>query len=160
MFGTGELIICYAKAVIVTSGGCARFGLPSNGYLYGVYDCPSNTGDGYTPAYRAGAELTGLEYTLYYYIIKDISSPLLYITLTRGAQLLNAFEERLDYGHPSIKSICQEHVDGRGYVRIKMSHLPEEKLRVLKISCLPQKNPPVGASLKAVVSTLEIRISS
>lgn len=62
---TGELIICNAKAVIISSGGCARFGLPSNGYLYGVYDCPANTGDGYNLAYQAGAELTGLEYTMH-----------------------------------------------------------------------------------------------
>lgn len=129
---TGELIVCHAKAVIMTSGGCARFGLPMNGYLYGVYDCPSNTGDGYTMAYRAGAELTGLEYTMNYYIIKDISSPLLYITLTRGAQLLNAFDERLDQGHPSNKSIINEHVNGRGYVRIRMSHLPEEKIKSIE----------------------------
>jgi succinate dehydrogenase/fumarate reductase flavoprotein subunit len=129
---TGEIIICHAKAVIVSSGGCARFGLPGNGYLYGVYDNPSNTGDGYNLAYRAGAELTGLEYTLHYYIIKDISSPLLYITLTRGAQLLNAFDERLDFGHPSIKSIIKEHVDGKGYVRIRMSHLSEEKIKSIE----------------------------
>lgn len=126
---TGELIICHSKAVIVSAGGCARFGLPSNGYLYGVYDSPANTGDGYNLAYRAGAELTGLEYTLNYYIIKDISSPLLYITLTRGAQLLNAFDERLDFGHPSIKSMVGEHQAGKGYMRIRMSHLPEEKIK-------------------------------
>ncbi|MFZ7101597.1 MAG: FAD-binding protein [Peptococcaceae bacterium] len=129
---TGEIIICHAKAVIVSAGGCARFGLPPNGYLYGVYDCPANTGDGYNLAYRAGAELTGLEYTLHYYIIKDISSPLLYITLTRGAQLLNAFDDRLDFGHPSIKSIINEHNNGKGYVRIRMSHLPEEKIKSIE----------------------------
>ncbi|MBZ4653963.1 MAG: succinate dehydrogenase/fumarate reductase flavoprotein subunit [Peptococcaceae bacterium] len=126
---TGELIICNAKAVILTAGGAARFGLPGNGYLYGVYDCPANTGDGYMMAYKAGAELSGLEYTLHYYIIKDISSPLLYITLTRGAHLLNALDERLDLGHPSIKSIIAEHQKGFGYVRIRMSHLSEEQIR-------------------------------
>ncbi|MBW2203052.1 MAG: FAD-binding protein, partial [Deltaproteobacteria bacterium] len=88
---TGEIIVCNAKAVILTAGGTARFGLPNNGYLYGVYDFPGNTGDGYCLAYKAGAELSGFEYTLIYYIIKDINAPLLYITLTRGANLLNAF---------------------------------------------------------------------
>lgn len=129
---TGEIIVCHAKAVIVSAGGCARFGLPPNGYLYGVYDYPANTGDGYNLAYRAGAELTGLEYTLHYYIIKDISSPLLYITLTRGAQLLNAVDKRMDLGHPSIKSIIAEHEKGFGYVRIRMSDLPEEKIKSIE----------------------------
>ncbi len=129
---TGEIIVCHAKAVIVTAGGCARFGLPPNGYLYGVYDCPANTGDGYNLAYRAGAELTGLEYTLHYYIIKDISSPLLYITLTRGAQLLNAVDKRMDMDHPSIKSIIGEHAKGLGYVRIRMNHLTEENIKSIE----------------------------
>lgn len=129
---TGEVIVCHAKAVILTAGGCARFGLPSNGYLYGVYDCPANTGDGYNLAYKAGAQLTGLEYTCHYYIIKDISSPLLYITLTRGAQAFNAFGERLDYGRPSIKSLCVEHDKNGGYARIRMSHLPEEKIKSIE----------------------------
>lgn len=90
---TGEIVVCKAKSVILCSGGTARFGLPANGYLYGVYDFPGNTGDGYVMAYRAGAELSGFEYTLVYYIIKDINAPLLYITLTRGAHLLNAFAQ-------------------------------------------------------------------
>jgi len=72
---TGEIIVCKAKTVILTSGGTARFGLPDNGHLYGVYDYPGNTGDGYCLAYRAGAELSGFEYTLVYYIVKDINAP-------------------------------------------------------------------------------------
>ena len=55
---TGEIVVCKAKSVILCSGGTARFGLPANGYLYGVYDFPGNTGDGYVMAYRAGAELS------------------------------------------------------------------------------------------------------
>ena len=41
---TGEIIACTAKTVILSAGGTARFGLPNNGYLYGVYDFPGNTG--------------------------------------------------------------------------------------------------------------------
>ena len=63
---TGEVIVCEAGAVILSAGGTARFGLPNNGYLYGVYDVPGNTGDGYCLAYRAGADLSGFEYTLIY----------------------------------------------------------------------------------------------
>jgi succinate dehydrogenase/fumarate reductase flavoprotein subunit len=129
---TGDLVVCHAKAVILTSGGTARFGLPNNGYLYGVYDFPGNTGDGYAMAFRAGAELTGFEYTLNYYIIKDINAPLLYITLTRGAHLLTAMDVHLEDNHPSIKSMVLEHRKDQGPLRIRMKHLSEGKIREIE----------------------------
>jgi succinate dehydrogenase/fumarate reductase flavoprotein subunit len=129
---TGELVVCHAGSVIVSSGGTARFGLPNNGYLYGVYDFPGNTGDGYAMAYRAGAEVTGFEYTLNYYIIKDINAPLLYITLTRGAHLLTAMDEHLENNHPSIKSMILEHRKDKSPLRIRMKHLPEEQIREIE----------------------------
>jgi succinate dehydrogenase/fumarate reductase flavoprotein subunit len=129
---TGELIACHAPAVILASGGTARFGLPNNGYLYGVYDFPGNTGDGYAMAFRAGAEVTGFEYTLNYYIIKDINAPLLYITLTRGANLLTATDEHLEDTHPSIKSMILEHRKDKGPLRIRMRHLPEERIQEIE----------------------------
>ncbi|MCL2123856.1 MAG: FAD-binding protein [Desulfovibrionaceae bacterium] len=129
---TGEPSVIRAKSVILCAGGTARFGLPDNGHLYGVYDFPGNTGDGYMLAYHAGAELSGFEYTLVYYITKDINAPLLYITLTRGAHLLNAFNERRDKAHPSIKSMFMEHLDNKGPLRIVLNHLPEEKIREIE----------------------------
>ncbi len=129
---TGELLVCRAKSVILSSGGTARFGLPDNGHLYGVYDFPGNTGDGYCLAYRAGAELSGFEYTLVYYITKDINAPLLYITLTRGAKLLNAFGERRDQDHPNPAKMWLEHMEGKGPLRIRMDHLPEEKIKEIE----------------------------
>lgn len=129
---TGETVICKAKSVILSSGGTARFGLPDNGHLYGVYDFPGNTGDGYCLAYRAGAELSGFEYTLVYYITKDINAPLLYITLTRGATLLNAFGERRDKDHPSIRTMFLEHLENKGPLRIRMDHLPEDRIREIE----------------------------
>ena len=68
---SGELMVVQTKSVILSAGGTARFGLPDSGHLYGVYDFPGNTGDGYCMAYRAGAELSGFEYTLVYYITKQ-----------------------------------------------------------------------------------------
>ncbi len=130
---TGEIFVVSAGAVILCAGGTARFGLPNNGYLYGVYDYPGNTGDGYCLAYRAGAELSGFEYTLIYYIVKDINAPLLYITLTRGAKLLNAFGFDKSREHPSIKSmLVDHHREGSGPMRIVMSHLPEERIRSIE----------------------------
>ena len=138
---TGEMVLVRAKSVLLSAGGTARFGLPNNGYLYGVYDFPGNTGDGYVLAYRAGAELSGFEYTLVYYIIKDINAPLLYITLTRGAHLLNAFGEHREKDHPSIRSMFQEHLDGKGPMRIRMDHLPEDRIREIESILFTTERP-------------------
>ena len=138
---TGEPVACLAKAVIISAGGTARFGLPENGYLYGVYDFPGNTGDGYMLAFHAGAELSGFEYTLVYYIIKDINAPLLYITLTRGAHLFNAFDQPFHEDHPSVPMMHDEHQALRGPMRIKMSHLPEEKIREVESILFTTERP-------------------
>ncbi len=138
---TGEIIVCTAPSVIITAGGTARFGLPNNGYLYGVYDFPGNTGDGYCLAFNAGAELSGFEYTLIYYIVKDINAPLLYITLTRGANLLDVFNEHREGDHPSIQSMLQEHREGRGPLRIILKHLPEEKIREIESILFTTERP-------------------
>jgi succinate dehydrogenase/fumarate reductase flavoprotein subunit len=135
------MVLCRAKSVLLSAGGTARFGLPNNGYLYGVYDFPGNTGDGYVLAYRAGAELSGFEYTLVYYIVKDINAPLLYITLTRGAHLLNAFGERRDEDHPSIRSMFQEHLQGKGPMRIRMDHLPQDRIEQIESILFSTERP-------------------
>jgi len=129
---TGELVIGHAKAVILSCGGTARFGLPNSGYLYGVYDFPGNTGDGYAMAFQAGAQVTGFEYTLNYYIIKDINAPLLYITLTRGAHLLNAMDVHFEDSHPSLQSIALEYRKDLGPMRVSMKHLPEAKIKEIE----------------------------
>jgi succinate dehydrogenase/fumarate reductase flavoprotein subunit len=138
---TGELIVCKAKAVILSAGGTARFGLPNNGYLYGVYDFPGNTGDGYRLAFRAGAELSGFEYTLIYYIVKDINAPLLYITLTRGAHLLNAFGDHREKEHPSIRSMLAEHRLDCGPMRITLAHLPKDRIAEIEAILFTTERP-------------------
>lgn len=76
--------------------------------------------------------MTGFEYTLNYYIIKDINAPLLYITLTRGAHLLTAMDQHLEQTHPSIKTMVLEHRKDQGPLRIRMKHLPEEKIQAIE----------------------------
>ena len=92
---TGELVVCRARAVLVAAGGQARFSLPNSGYLYGTFDYPGNCGDGYLMAFKAGAELTGIEYTRRTMLIKDANMPLLAITVTRGGRVLDIFDNVL-----------------------------------------------------------------
>lgn len=130
---TGEFVVCQAKATIITNGGCSRFTLPNSGHLFGTYDYPGNTGDGWTMAYRAGAKLTGFEYTINAPLIKDIACPLLYITLTRGAHIINGLGQRIDIdGNIGVHAMLREYREHRGPVFIKMDHLPEDKIKEIE----------------------------
>ena len=73
---SGEFFVFNAKAVIMTAGGCGRFGIPSSGYMYGTFDFPGNAGDGYSMAYRAGAELRNFEYVQNFVEVKKLNVPL------------------------------------------------------------------------------------
>jgi succinate dehydrogenase/fumarate reductase flavoprotein subunit len=130
---TGDLVICHAKAVILSNGGTARFGLPNSGYLYGTFDFPGNTGDGYVMGFLAGAFLTGMEYTRRVTLIKDVNIPLLAITITRGGRMLDIFDEILMEGSCHDQSKANQAVaQGRGPLRIRLSHLPAEVIQEIE----------------------------
>jgi succinate dehydrogenase/fumarate reductase flavoprotein subunit len=129
---TGEFVVVSAKATILANGGCARFSLPNSGYLYGVFDYPGNAGDGYSLAYRAGAQLTGFEYTNCSPLIKDINCPLLYITITRGAKVINAFGEEIELEYLNTQTMLKELREGRGPIFIQLNHLPEEQIQEIE----------------------------
>jgi succinate dehydrogenase/fumarate reductase flavoprotein subunit len=130
---TGELVVCQSKAVILTAGGTARFSLPNSGYLYGTFDFPGNTGDGYVMAYRAGANLTGMEYSRRTMLIKDANMPLLAITLTRGGRLLDIYDNILMEGQcHDLAKMEQAFNEGRGPLRIKLSHLQTEVIEEIE----------------------------
>ena len=130
---TGELVTCQAKAVILASGGTARFGLPNSGYLYGTFDYPGNTGDGFVMGVEAGASLTGAEYVRRVNLIKDVNIPLLAITITRGGRMMDIFDEVL------MEWACHDHskanqavAAGKGPLRIRVSHLPKEVIEEIE----------------------------
>lgn len=130
---TGDFVVCQAKSTIITNGGCSRFTLPNSGHLFGTYDYPGNTGDGWAMAYHAGAKLTGFEYTINAPLIKDIACPLLYITLTRGAHIINGLGQRIDTdGDIGVHTMLGEYREHRGPVFIKLDHLPEDKIKEIE----------------------------
>lgn len=130
---TGEIIVCRAKAVILCSGGTARFGLPNSGYLYGTFDYPGNTGDGYIMGFLAGASLTGMECTQRSMLIKDANMPLLAITITRGGQMIDIFDNVLmEWECHDHKKANQAFSEGRGPLRIRLRHLPEDVIREIE----------------------------
>lgn len=134
---TGEFVAVGAKAVILATGACGRLGLPASGYLYGTYENPTNAGDGYSMAYHAGAELSGIECFQVNPLIKDYNGPACaYVANPFGGYQVNSHGERFvdsDYWSGQMMSEVKSEIDSaRGPIYLKVSHLPDETLTALE----------------------------
>ncbi|MDA8219703.1 MAG: FAD-binding protein [Dehalococcoidales bacterium] len=136
---SGALVVCTAKAVILTAGGAARFGLPGSGYLFGTLDFPGNAGDGYALGYRAGASLVNMEYTSNHAITKDIGVPITSVAIPLGGIVVNSRGEPVQsaersktgsYFQQSAKRFGEQQAHGPLFLRV--SHLPEERIREIE----------------------------
>lgn len=134
---TGEFVAVAAKAVILATGACGRLGLPASGYLYGTYENPTNAGDGYSMAYHAGAELSGIECFQVNPLIKDYNGPACaYVANPFGGYQVNALGERFvdaDYWSGQMMAEVKHEIESaRGPIYLKLSHLPDETLTSLE----------------------------
>jgi len=134
---TGEFVAVAAKAVILATGACGRLGLPASGYLYGTYENPTNAGDGYSMAYHAGAELSGIECFQINPLIKDYNGPACaYVANPFGGYQVNALGERFvdsDYWSGEMMAELKREIESaRGPIYLKVSHLPDETLSTLE----------------------------
>ncbi|MEM3703578.1 MAG: FAD-binding protein [Candidatus Bathyarchaeia archaeon] len=135
---SGEIISFASKAVILATGGAGQlFSMTNN-----VTDA---TGDGYSMAFNAGADLLDMEFFQFYpqmliYPFKTLVSPVLF---KHGAKLFNVEGERfmqkydpinLDAATRDIKSrgIALEVIHGKGVkggVYLDLSEVAEEDLK-------------------------------
>jgi succinate dehydrogenase/fumarate reductase flavoprotein subunit/HEAT repeat protein len=134
---TGEFVAVGAKAVILATGACGRLGLPASGYLYGTYENPTNAGDGYSMAYHAGAELSGIECFQVNPLIKDYNGPACaYVANPFGGYQVNSHGERFvdsDYWSGQMMAEVKSEIDSaRGPIYLKVSHLSDETLTALE----------------------------
>jgi len=139
---TGELIACRAGAVILTAGGQARFSLPNSGHLYGTFDYPGNSGDGYSMAFRSGASVTGMEYADRSILIKDANMPLLAITVTRGGRVMDVYDAIIMENEcHSLSRMDQALDEDRGPLRVKLSHLKPEMIEEIESILFSTERP-------------------
>ena len=128
---SAELLVIRAKAVILAAGAAGRLGLPASGYLWGTYENPANSGDGYAMAFHAGAELTNLECFQINPLIKDYNGPACaYVGGPFGAFTANSEGARFiecDYWSGQLMlEFYKELEGGKGPVFLKFDHLAPE----------------------------------
>ncbi|WP_031077090.1 fumarate reductase/succinate dehydrogenase flavoprotein subunit [Streptomyces sp. NRRL S-118] len=146
---TGAFVAIRAGAVILATGAAGRLGLPASGYLYGTYENPTNAGDGYSMAYHAGAELTGIECFQINPLIKDYNGPACaYVANPFGGYQVNRHGERFvdsDYWSGRMMAeFAAEVASDRGPVYLKLSHLPEESVAALESILHSTERPTRG----------------
>ncbi|MFI5873961.1 fumarate reductase/succinate dehydrogenase flavoprotein subunit [Streptomyces sp. NPDC051445] len=146
---TGRFVTVRAGGVVLATGACGRLGLPASGYLYGTYENPTNAGDGYSMAYHAGAELTGIECFQINPLIKDYNGPACaYVANPFGGYQVNRHGERFvdsDYWSGQMMAeFAAEVASDRGPVYLKLSHLPEESIAALESILHSTERPTRG----------------
>jgi succinate dehydrogenase/fumarate reductase flavoprotein subunit len=146
---TGKFIACSAKAVILASGGCGRFGIPSSGYMYGTFDFPGNAGDGYSMAYRAGARMRNFEYAQHFCETKRLNVPLgKEYDKENNTILVNEMGENVSVHAGSDEDNLKVLLDGQTLYE-KFSHLSEETIKeVEKIWFESERKHPIISFFK------------
>jgi succinate dehydrogenase/fumarate reductase flavoprotein subunit len=146
---TGDFHVVRAKAVILATGAAGRLGLPASGYLFGTYENPTNAGDGYSMAYHAGAELSGIECFQINPLIKDYNGPACaYVTGPFGGYTTNNKGERFiecDYwSGQMMMEFYRELQSGDGPVFLKLDHLAEETISTIETILHTNERPSRG----------------
>ncbi|KIO48396.1 fumarate reductase/succinate dehydrogenase flavoprotein subunit [Nitrosospira sp. NpAV] len=146
---TGIFHIIRAKAVILCTGAAGRLGLPASGYLFGTYENPTNAGDGYSMAYHAGAELSGIECFQINPLIKDYNGPACaYVTGPMGGYTTNSKGERFiecDYwSGQMMMEFYRELEGGDGPVFLKLNHLADETIGTIETILHTNERPSRG----------------
>jgi succinate dehydrogenase/fumarate reductase flavoprotein subunit len=146
---TGDFHVIRAKAVVLSTGAAGRLGLPASGYLFGTYENPTNAGDGYSMAYHAGAELSGIECFQINPLIKDYNGPACaYVTGPFGGYTTNNKGERFiecDYwSGQMMMEFYRELQGGDGPVFLKLDHLAEETISTIETILHTNERPSRG----------------
>lgn len=146
---TADFHIIRATSVVLSTGAAGRLGLPASGYLFGTYENPTNAGDGYSMAYHAGAELSGIECFQINPLIKDYNGPACaYVTGPFGGYTANNQGQRFiecDYWSGQMMwEFYQELQGGRGPVFLKLDHLAEETIATIENILHTNERPSRG----------------
>lgn len=146
---SAEFLVVKAKSVIMCMGAAGRLGLPASGYLYGTYENASNSGEGYSMAYHAGAALANLECFQINPLIKDYNGPACaYVAGPFGGYTANGEGARFiecDYwSGQMMQEFYNELQSGKGPVFLKLNHLHDETVEEIEHTLHNVERPTRG----------------
>jgi succinate dehydrogenase/fumarate reductase flavoprotein subunit len=146
---TADFYVIRAKAIVLCTGAAGRLGLPASGCLFGTYENPTNAGDGYSMAFHAGAELSGIECFQINPLLKDYNGPACaYVTGPFGGYTANNKGERFiecDYwSGQMMMEFYRELQSGNGPVFLKLNHLAEETIGTIETILHSNERPSRG----------------
>ncbi|RWE98845.1 MAG: fumarate reductase/succinate dehydrogenase flavoprotein subunit [Mesorhizobium sp.] len=146
---SAEFLVVRAKTVILCMGAAGRLGLPHSGYLFGTYENPTNSGDGYAMAYHAGAALANLECYQINPLIKDYNGPACaYVAGPFGAYTANnegrRFIESDYWSGQMMQEFYNELKSGKGPVFLKLNHLHSDTVSEIETILHKVERPSRG----------------
>lgn len=147
----GSFHVFRAKCIVMTTGEGCRLYSSTSGHPFDSWHSPYNTGDGISMAYRAGCEMTNIEFLAATMCATGYSTPGTHGFFGMGCSLINSKGERfMSRYHPLgerapraflIWGIHSEIATGRGPCYIDARHLSKEDLDRLVETLVVDKGP-------------------
>ncbi len=138
----GAFHIVRAKTTLLATGNTNRIYKNPTGLRFNTWLCPANTGAAQAMAFRAGAELTNMEYMRWTVVPKGLAAAGLNALMGMGGKFINASGEEFMYRyHPQgdrgprsklVEGVYLEIIEGRGPIYIDCRHLDPEELSHLR----------------------------
>lgn len=147
----GAFHIFKAKSIVVATGEGCRIYRSTSGHPFDSWHSPYNTGDGIAMAYKAGAEMTNIEFLAITMCATGYSTPGTHAFFGMGCHLINSKGERFmtryhPLGERSERSfltwgIYSEMRAGRGPCYVDARHLSKEDQERLVETLVVDKGP-------------------
>lgn len=135
---TGECYLIGAKSVVVATGDVNRISRNASGEPFDSWHYPYNTGDGHAMCYRAGAELTNMEFVEATLTPKGFSTQGTNSYAGLGAHFVNKHGERFMFKYDAkgekarrtvlVDAVIHEVLSGNEPLYIDLRHLPGDVL--------------------------------
>ena len=145
---SGEFVVFRSKTTVLATGHVVRMFYPQGGDLFNTWHSPYNTGDGHVMAYDTGVELVNMEIGTCNVVPKGYTTPGVTGLRGAGAVFINALGEEFFHRYEAdgryfrwrlCGAVLSEIQEGRGPIFWRCSHLPPDKIELIRQGFLNEK---------------------